>query len=318
MSKVLFVNHRTKACGVQQFGNRYYTAFHESKKYDVSYIDIDNLSEFEYWAGQIQPAAVIWNFYSGQTMPWLSREVIDSYHSKLKQLCIYHELPLEDKNFDLILHQDPNNLDQFAHWSLPRMIPQIERYGILEPLTARTDPRPVFGSFGFGLGGKGYGTLAARVNEEYDEAILRLHIPFAAFGDPTGSGAQFWVAEARKYITKPGIELIVDHEFWPEIQLLGWLYQNDCNCFLYDGNYGRGLSSSTDYALAVHRPIAITQSSQFRHLWSIDDSFSVENHSLHEILAMGTDHLDKFHELWSQAALVESFEQALMSIGVLP
>lgn len=311
MKRMLFVNHRTKECGVNQFGKRYYDNFAESKKWECFYIDIDHGQEFEFWANELEPSAVIYNFYSSATMGWFSRALVDKYRSKFKQLCLYHELDMSPFDFDLILHQDPFSEDAFPHWKLPRSIPEFTPFSRYFNNTA-----PVFGSFGFGLGGKGFGTLVDKVQSEYDIAYIRLHIPFAAFGDKEGNGARRWVEDAKKRIYKPNIELTVSHQFKPEEELLRWLSQNDCNCFLYDENYGRGISSTLDYALAAQRPIAITQSYQFKHVWKIDDSFTVEKHSLREIITAGTKPQDKFREMWSREKVVESFENALESLGL--
>lgn len=309
MKTILFVNHRTKECGVQQMGARYYEVLKLTQKYQCFYIDVDERWECEHWMNELKPAAVVFNFYSGATMHWLSNEMIDSHRNDFKQLCIYHELDLMTKGFDLLLHQDPDSTDPFPHWKLPRCIPDF-------PITYPEPEIATFGSFGFGLGGKGFGTLVKMVNEQYDEALVRLHIPFAAFGDADGKGARSWVASARELITKQGIELEVTHDFWDEPTLLDWLARNTCNAFLYDGNYGRGISGTVDYSLGVRRPIAITKSYQFKHVWMKDESFCVENKTLPEIIAMGTDHLEKFHDLWSQQNLIRSFEQALESLGV--
>lgn len=311
MTHVLFVNHRTRECGVNQLGKRYYDAFRESKRYIVDYIDVDERHEFEYWFNELRPSAVIWNFYSGQTMYWLANEVIENHRAEAKQIGIYHELDLSSKGFDLLLHQNPITTDNFPHWKLPRSIPEYNTIFIPPEITT-------FGSFGFGLAGKGFDTLVERVNKEYDRALVRLHISYAAFGDPTGSGAQWWIDESRKRITKPGIELEVTTDFWPEEQLLDWLAHNTCNAFFYGANHGRGIASTLDYAIAADRPLAITRSEQFRHIWSIDDSFLVENQTLQQIIDRGSAPLEQFRRMWSREALIDSFEQALMSLGVMP
>jgi len=314
MNRILFVNHRTKECGVNQLGKRYFDAFKHSQKFECHYIDVDAQFEYEYWVNELQPSAVVFNFYSGATMPWLSRGLIDSKRSQFKQLGIYHELPLDDKNFDLILHQDPTSEDTFPHWKLPRPIPEYSgEWDGENPLNHQI---PVFSSFGFGLGGKGFGTMIDRIQEEYDQAIIRLNIAFAKFGDADGSGAKSWAVYTRSRLYKPDIQLAIAHNFMEENHVLDFLSYSTCNCFFYDENYGRGIASVTDYALAVNRPIAITRSHQFKHLWGIDDSFTIEKHSLREIVKMGTDHLDKFHQVWNRENLISSFEQALESIGV--
>lgn len=319
MTDILFVNHRSSECGVQQFGSRYYRNLAESKKYACHYIDVETQGEVEHWFNVIQPAAIVWNFYSGATMPWCSGELIGHYQTKSRQLAIYHELDLSDKPFDLVLHQDPNpsEKDDFPHWSLPRSIPRYENHVALGEI-------PRFGSFGFGLGGKGFDDVVKRVCAEYDEAHIHLHIPYAHFGDANGESARAHAANARQAWIASGksrVTLEIDHEFWQEEVLLDWLAHNTCNCFFYHEHYGRGISGTLDYALAVERPLAITHSWQFRHVWGIDDSFCVDGDhpkTLHDIIAMGTAPTDKFREMWSREAFVASFEAALESIGVMP
>jgi hypothetical protein len=314
MKVILFVNHRTKECGVEQLGSRYSRNLKESKKYHVEYIDVDRADEYLDWADRLKPSAVVFNFYSGATMGWLSNELINSKRDQFKQLCIYHELPLEDKGFDLLLHQDPNPSDTFKHWALPRSIPEYNRN--LYSSNFYSPEIPTFGSFGFGIGGKGFDTLVRMVNQEYDEARIHLHIPFAAFGDSDGKSAYAHARNARFENVKLGIKLTIDHDFWDEATLLDWLSTNTCNAFLYHEHYGRGIESTTDNALAVKRPLAITKSYQFKHLWSVDDSFTVERNSLRKIIELGTAPTDKFRQLWSREAFVKSFEDALESLGV--
>lgn len=313
MKRVLFVNHRQPACGVGQLGSRYYRNLVETTKYACLYIDIDGIDEFKHWTHELSPDAVIYNYYSGATMPWLSPALISAQRSNFKQVGIFHELPLESMGFDLILHQDPTSTDAFPHWSLPRTIPRYD--GVVYPYSKV----PRFGSFGFGLGGKGFAELVTMVCQEYDEALIHLHIPFAHFGDADGVAAHAHADNARKEVSKPGVMLTIDHGFWQEDELLDWLAGNNCNAFLYHPHYGRGISSVTDYALAVKRPLAITHSFQFQHITRIDDSFCVDGDhpkTLHQIIDMGAHLTDPFRELWSREAFVASFEAALASIGV--
>lgn len=306
MRTVLFVNSREKNCGVHQYFARLTRPLIDETKRQF-YIDIDTKHEFDYWCSELHPTIVIYNHYAGAALPWLSREVVDSNRNKFKQAGIYHELPLDHLGFDIILHQDPTATDTFQHIPLTRPIPVYKNNYEYSPI-------PIFTSFGFGLGGKGFSRLANIVNKEYDRAIIRLHIPFATFGDKSGQGAYSWINDARSKITKPGIELQATHHFLSEDDLLDLLAQSACNCFFYDENYGRGLSGTLDYALAVKRPFAITKSWQFKHIWSITDAMLIENNSLSDIIAMGIGYLDIFHNLWSPEKLIQKFDEIFMSM----
>src|SRR5688572_12864886 len=264
--KVLCVNHRDAQCGVHQFFKRLTAPLIESTIFDVYYIDPAQESEFDYWQEEIKPDIVLYNFYTGATMPWLSPGKIQAQRALFKQCCLFHEVPIDHMGFDLIFHQDPD--DTFTNYvKLARPIPTFNKQIYLD------HDAPVIGSFGFGLGGKGFNRLVSLVCEQIERAHVRFNIPYAKFGDESGTGAQAWARHIRDAITNSSVTVEVTHDFLTEPQLLDWLHANDLNAFLYEENYGRGISGTLDYALAVRRPIAITKSWQFKHIWNVDDSF---------------------------------------------
>lgn len=306
MTRILCVNHRDRACGVHQFFRRLTEPLLKSAKYDVYYIDPAQEFDFNHWYAQLAPDIVLFNFYTSATMSWLTLDKVRSL--QCKTTCLFHEVPIDYMGFDHIFHQDPDAEERYGYTNLARPIPVFPRH-TASTASNRTDARPIISSFGFGLGGKGFDRVVSRVCAEFDSALIRLNIPYAKFGDESGNGARSWAIHARQAITKPGIELQVTHEFMDEDRLLEWLAQSDINCFFYDENYGRGISGTTDYALAVGKPISITKSWQFKHLWLRDESLLLDNTSLVDSLARGVDHLEKFHEIWNDTAVVQSFEK---------
>jgi hypothetical protein len=298
---VLFINHRDKQCGVHQFGRRLYDALERSINYECHYIDPAQESEVDYWLDVLRPNIVVYNFYTGATMPWLSPQRIANSRHRFKQTCIFHEVPIEHMGFDLIFHQDPSFEGKPGYVNLARPIP---RFSAPETATRSTE-RPIISSFGFGLGGKGFDQLATAVAVEFPDATLRINIPYAKFGDESGAGARSWAQHIHRHMPK---HCHITHDFFTEPELLNWLSESTINCFFYEENYGRGISGTLDYALAVRRPIAITRSYQFQHVWKIDDSF-VYTGSLQRIIDMGTGHLDKFHTIWGDAAVIAAFER---------
>lgn len=296
---VLFVNHLQHNCGVYQFFQRMTKPVVDSSS-TYYYIETNSEWEHDYWINQLKPDIVVYNFYfSGATMPWLSNHKIVSQKSKFKQLCLYHEGSLDDKSFDLILHQNPYNEDT-RYINLPRPIPHYTG-------TIPINDIPVIGTFGFGLGGKGFTRVVETVVREFETARIRMNIPFAYFGDNNGDGARWW-ANACHSLTRPGIDLQITHDLLPESQLLEFLAGNDINCFFYDANLGRGISGTLDYALAVNRPIAITKSDQFKHMWN--DIHMIEQHTLREIINRGTKHLQQYHTLWNDIVMIDTFNKA--------
>lgn len=298
---VLFVNHRDRQCGVFQFFKRLSEPVLKSVAFDAYYIDPGQEAEFDHWLSLLAPKIVVFNFYTSATMPWLTPQKVQQVKMRAKTACVFHEVPIEHMGFDLIYYQDPDSTD--GGIALARPIPTYTKNGYLD------HDIPVIGSFGFGLGGKGFTRLIDLVCEQFEYAHIRLNIPYAKFGDENGQGARSWAQSAREHLTNSGITLEVTHEFLDEPQLLNWLAHNDINCFCYDENYGRGISGTIDYALAVRRPIAITQSWQFKHIWSRDDSLLVENYKLPYIIDRGVSHLEKFHNEWGDAAVLAAFEK---------
>ena len=73
-----------------------------------------------------------------------------------------------------------------------------------------------------------------------------------------------------------------------------------------------GLSSVTDYALSVKRPLAITNSMMFRHIVS-DEVIVGDNNSLIDIMSKGTKHLEKFYKMWAVDRFVEELDNVVES-----
>jgi hypothetical protein len=236
-------------------------------------------------------------------MGWLTPNKIKKQRGRFKQLSVFHEVPLGHMGFDALVHQDPSNTET-GYMNISRPIPNYVPKGF--------DPKiPVFGSFGFGLGGKGFDRLVDYVKEEFDNAVVRLNIPFAAFGDNGGEGARSWVSSCRSRLRGTNIYLDVGHDLLEEGELIEWLSRNSVNCFLYDDNYGRGISGTLDYALAARKPIAITRSYQFKHFWSIDDTCTVYQPSdLRNIYERrNSDHLEKYRTIWGDTAVRADWER---------
>ncbi len=319
MPTVLFVNHRDQACGVQQAGQKFYSHLELSKNYVYHYIDPAQEYEFDHWANVLQPDVVIYNWYtSGVTMPWLTAQKINRQRHRFKQCSIFHEGGYDHMGFDLIFHQDPSyNGEQGFATPIAKLTRPIPRYTPRFDQSRDVANRPIIKSFGFGLGGKGFTRLAETVCQEFETAELQFNIPFAKFGDESGAGARQWRADIESIVSQsPGVSCKISHILMPVPELLDWLAESTVNCFFYDENYGRGSSGTVDYALAVGKPIAITRSWQFKHVWQIDDSFVYPDQSLKTILSRGTSALDKFHEIWSAEKLIESFENGFKMLGV--
>jgi len=311
-ASVLLVSHAVKQrCGIYQFGAQLATALQSSKRYAFSYAECSN--EADYWAAtaRVKPALIIYN-HSPTTMPWLRRGIMR--RARAAQVGVIHEVTqavadgADDSLFEFHIAPDP---------TLELRNPTVFKTGRLVP-DFRNDvqaPRvPTIGSFGFGTHGKGFDVLIERVQAEFDEAVIRLHIPFSDFFDAAGSSARAIADRCRGLVTKPGVSIELSHDFLTNEQLLGFLAGNSLNAFLYDDQPGRGISSVIDHALAVRRPIAVSRSSMFRHLHRVEPPVTVEDASLREILARGFAPLAPYAAAWTQAALVADYERIVDSV----
>lgn len=309
--KILIVSHKEKQCGVYQYGLNIANALKKSEKYDFIYKECLSAKEFSSVVNDIIPDAIIYNYYAS-TLPWLKKRTIKRI--KLPHIDIIHEVTqqvadlADDSFFQYHIAPDPTLLlKNPIVFKTGRLIPKyVNRYEL---------PKiPTIGSFGFGTAGKGFEKLISTVQNEFDEAIIKLHIPFATFGDSDGIEARTIARRCKELIVKPGIKLILNHEFLSQEQLLDFLAQNSINAFFYEENKGRGVSSVIDHALAVQRPIAITKSNMFRHISSAYPSICIEDSSLQEIMKNGCEPLLQFFREWCEPNLIWDYERIVEKV----
>ena len=137
--------------------------------------------------------------------------------------------------FDYYIAPDPTLLLQNPIvYKTGRLIPRYEN-------RFPPPPKPVIGSFGFGTPKKGFENIVRLVQEQFDEAAIRLNIPPADFGDKDGAHAREIAARCRAAITKPGICTTVTHEFMDHGAILDFLARNTINVFLYEDTGNRPL-----------------------------------------------------------------------------
>lgn len=171
----------------------------------------------------------------------------------------------------------------------------------------------IISSFGFGTAKKGFENLVKKVQEEFDEVEIRINVPFSEYCDKDGSSAKKYAKECRELISKPGIKLNFTHNYFNQTQLLDFLAQSSLIVFLYEDKIGRGISSVLDYALAVNRPIAISNSVMFRHVLDTKPSICIADNSLSEIIKNGTSSLKKFTDDWTAENLRWEYEKIIDS-----
>jgi SAM-dependent methyltransferase len=331
---ILFVSHHKKQCGVYEFGKDIYTAIASSLNYTVIKAECDSLIELRSAIATHHPEAIIYNYHPS-VMPWLCTKVSKGVYKnniaslKVVQIGIVHEITQQvadtatayrnkyiigepdlrlNSLFDFYIAPDPTLLlKNRLVFKTGRLIPSYTNNQAAPSI-------PTIGSFGFATPKKGFSRIVQLVQQEFDEAVINLNIPSADYGDKDGSAAHKIMEECRSFVKKPGIQLNVSYDFLNKQQLLDFLAKNSMNVFLYEDTEGRGISSAIDNALAVRRPIAVSNCPMFRHILTATPSVCVDDLSLKQILNNGFAGLEQVSKDWHKDTIVWEYERILNAV----
>jgi len=337
--KILFVSHKKAQCGVYEFGKSITDVLQHSKRYQFIRVECSSLVELQTAIAKNAPVGIIYNYYPS-VLPWVATKIAPKLYKNniaslsIPQIGIIHEITqrvadaatnykkrllfggashLINSLFDFYIAPDPTLLLRNPLvYKTGRMIPSYQN-NFPVPL------KPVIGSFGFGTPKKGFENIVRLVQQEYDEAVIRFNIPAADFGgDKQGVRARGIAEKCKSLITKPGVQLIVTHEFMDDKTMLDFLAQNTVNVFLYehDMTSGKGLSSAIDNAMAVQRPIVVSDGVMFRHIFDVEPSVCVTKNDLKTIIKNGFAPLKKHYNEWNAENLLWEYERILDSIFV--
>jgi hypothetical protein len=322
MINVLFFNHKINNCGVYQYGKRVIDILHKNIEINYIYKEIDCIEEYNTIINEHNNIkAIIYN-YHGSTMSWLNFSNIQKI---IKNIGIPHESP--EHLFDIICNIDPNAPESYNRFSLPRPIYEnvdelISISSLYNDPTINDDIQnfinkytdtniPIFGSFGFGFDNKGFDKIIKYVNEQYNSAIIKFVIPIAHF-DPEPNRVYRLKHLCMNIPIKPGIKIMINHNFFSTNDILKFLSFNTMNIFLYDTMHGRGISSTIDYALSVKKPFAISDSYMFRNIYS-DEICLYKNsidYCLHNSLKYSLFYLNKY----SNSTLIQKINNIIINL----
>jgi glycosyltransferase involved in cell wall biosynthesis len=284
MKTLLFVNHADQKCGVYQYGLNVFSAMQKAPGVSFDYVECKDRSDLIRALEANDYLAVIYNYYDG-TLSFVDPPFLKQ-RKNLIHICLAHEMTQEfadrvdDYFFDFYLYGDPTLIPRNPRvFSIPRLIPQYENRFPLPSI-------PTIGAYGFAGKLKGFEELVDLVQREFDEAIIRINIPINDVVDRAGKSAREYAARCHKKLKKQGISLRITHEFFSQERLLDFLAANSINVFPYKEMGFTGISSAVDQALAVNRPIAVSNCYFFRHLHKKNPS-AVLNVPSFSLLEMG-------------------------------
>lgn len=299
--KILFLNSKIQNCGVYQYGLRLFDILKKTKTIEYIYTEIDSLDEYNNLLNFNY--VIIYNYHCS-TMPWLNSYTIKK---NVKNVSISHESNCHF--FDMNLDIDPNG----ANNPIPR--PIYENLDEIHKPTSETindfinysDPNvPIFGSFGFGFENKGFDKIISYINDQYEQAIIKLVIPDAFFDPNRIQTVNNMVLKCKSIQIKQGIKLMFIHDFFSTNDILYFLKSNDMNIFMYDEMRGRGISSTIDYALSVKKPLGISNSDMFRNIYS--DDICLYKTSIENVYKKSVEYCSIFLEKYSHKKMIDTFE----------
>jgi len=300
---ILILNHPTKNCGVHQFGRRIADLLLQSKVLSVVYREINTAIDYNSLLDALKPRIVIANWYP-ITMGWLSDNLL---RPTIKNYFLFHDGHMRGKFDKIIFCGNYEKPDAIRYTDDQKML-------LPRPLLKYDGDYPVnsvpnIGSFGFGFWHKGFNDIVTKVNNEFSEAVINLHMPYAHFGDESGIQAREVAERCRENNKNPNITLNITSDLKSEEQILDFLAKNDINAFMY-GGVSEGISSVLDYALSVRRPIALTNNMMFRHILS-DDNIITDDNTIGKILDKGVAPLERFYTEWSIENFIQRAEELL-------
>jgi hypothetical protein len=331
---ILFVSHKKAQCGVYEFGKNITDTLQLSKRYQFIRVECSSLAELKASIAQNSPAAVIYNYHPS-VLSWLTAKISPKLYKsniasiQIPQIGIIHEITqhvadtatnyrnnilfsglslLSNSLFDFYIAPDP---------TLLLLNPLVYKTGRFIPSYQNNFPVPsktVIGSFGFGTPNKGFEKIVQVVQQEYNEAVIRFNIPAADFGDKDCVNAKAIAARCKALINKPGIQLSVTHDYMDNKKMLDFLAQNTINVFFYENKSNRGLSSTVDNAMAVQRPVAVSDDPMFRHVLDAEPSVCITGNNLKTIIRNGFAPLEKHFNEWTAENLCWDYERILDSV----
>lgn len=305
--KVMLVNHYQKGCGVYQYGNRLFETLCTSNEEQFYLIETQSQEFFLKELIYYKPDVVIYNF-NRITAGWVTPDITNTVNAK--QVYVYHDagLPMHLKH-DAFLMTDMTSNEQAMQFALPRPMP----HAAVNDQPTNNDVINI-GSFGLAFHHKGFNQLCSLVQDQYDKAVINLHMTRSEFIDHDGRLLRSVVDSCYAEIKKPGIKLNINTDFYTDQQLINFLCGNDINVFTYHPLPGNGLSSVIDYMPKTTSPFAVNSSDMFRHINGRFPEINCDNNSLERIMQQGTRVNDILRSEWSEESVCSVVNRVLEAL----
>ena len=301
---VYFINSKKENCGVYQYGLRIWDSLKDSNL-NIKYFEIETRNEFD----QLELSDVDILFFNwiegGATGPfgWYDFELVTKLKKlyRLKTVTIMHTPDFHTASFDYYIDQDPNNTGftrPLYTFDITKQKPKHDKLHIC--------------SFGFAGDHKGFDDIVRKVNNEFEDAVINLHITNAHYGDQDKSGQTRIINAIQSIPRKPGIELNITTNFRSNDEILDFIHENDILLLAY--RHGKDISGVPDYAISANTPFGVTNIGQFRHVYN--ENIDINLQTIQSILDYHstTNLLEQFQTEWSRENLIKTFEYLVKAI----
>lgn len=299
--RVLFINPPNPQCGVHQYGLNLYFALHRSEKFRVEIAHAGRPSDLHVAETEFRPDCFIFNYHPGiPESGW--------YHTYARSrisLAVYHDGTIDEAAYRAIVFSDPTMPQQGKWYPIGRPLPLAP-----SPDQDQHSGMPIIGVNGF-MGAQAQSAVM-QILSAFTGCVIRLHLPFATYGDPAGQHAQFVADQCRAVVAlHPQCSVQINHEFLSPSKLISWLQENDLNVYVRNVPTYRGISSVTDYAMASQKPMAINSHAMFRHLHNLNPSIQIEHNSLRTIMQNGIKPWKILLDEWAPQRICAQVEHIL-------
>ena len=316
MIKVLLVNHSLgTTCGLFAHGKRLERILSSSKKYTFYYGECSSMEDLSKVVKTVQPRVIIYN-YLQSCFPWVGDVKIK--YPNISHVGITHDIPPGATTsdhlhpFDYRITVDPS-IPCSGRWfkSTSRALFNFKHSN---PVGGVVPTIPKIGTFGFFLPHKFFGSIINSVKEEFEEAIINMHLTVPFFdGDSLQSQLSQFTQAANDYLKGSKIALNITTNRLSDNDLITLLNSNDLNVFFYSMNIGSGPSSGIDYSVAAGKPIITNVSYQFRHVAGRIPIYPET--SLRKAIELGNSEILKLQEEWSDEKVLQDYESMIEQIG---
>lgn len=316
MRRGIFINadKDKPVCSMYQRGLAAYEGFRQCKSASIEYLDaasdaelnIPYLNSLDFVILNYHPATM-----HGITHTTLSQIKVPIFAMVLEMtkhpLRFASHLDFSDI-FSRILYLDPMLPELLGIWRMGRVV---------HPTTFQDRPvnfdRPIISTFGIPHIHKGILDMIVAINEEFDEAVFRLHYPPGSHLPYFAVGHIHSLLDQADEIRKPGIKIEFTDEFMSLERLLSWLNESDLNLFFFtkerDFEENRNIPSSVDDAISAKRPIAVNELDCLDYFLQYQRPYP--ELSLREAMQIGT--VKTLYDLWSAANFATEFDAYLES-----